>query len=233
MAQRTRPTSATLIAVLNLLIGIPCICCSGAMAGMTLFGLAADKAQPAAAVPVEPKIDPKQDPFGAVMEQVKIQQAFMQKEVPSINTVQLILESIVVMYSFMLLVAGVLMLMNRPAGRLLGLLGVVLMGLTTLASVGYRGAVVYPAMAKWDEKEQARLKAKNQPTPPIGGSQSMLIGLGFGALINLGYSCLAFFVLMSAPVREFYSGTPKSDLESGDDEPEDYRDPRPPDFDDR
>jgi hypothetical protein len=238
MPRRSRPISATLIAIGNILVGLPCLCCSGGLSlvyGMNLVeppqaklanaqGQEDDKNQGnngAAASPEPENI------FDKLKQDDDELEAFLQKELPQRSAVNLAIGIVQTVGSLTLLVSGILLLMGRPMGRTLCFAAAGLLLISGAADVAYSVSFEYPATVKFDQVKAQELKAKNLPPEESQKSDSLLFMIGIVALFSIGYPLLAAGVMITGPVREYYRPNPAQDDElnryHGD---EDYRRPR-------
>ena len=208
MPKPKRPPGAAAIAICNILLGLPCLCCSGA----GTVQQAMEMANPAPPAPPgqEQKAPAGQpaDPFDDFMRQAEEQGRFMAKEVPHQPKVTLVLDALSLLASIALLVSGVGLLMMRPWGRTLCLIGALALATFSLVEVVYDVIFVIPATRKFDEQQEQKRIAQKQPAPPLSQSAGAMFGVAIGALLGVGYPILAMIVMMNPAVRAAYAGTP-------------------------
>jgi hypothetical protein len=217
MATQKRPVGVTIIAIFNLLVGIPCLL--GALCTPfveeIVVGMMESLPKPPAG---------QQDP----VKMVKDQQEFMRKEIPAQKPALIAFAVVQLTYSLLLLVSGIALLSNKSMGRMLAIVAAVLMAATTLGNIVFTAAFVIPATSKW-EKQQANIP---QQAPQPGAALSGAGSLVCSALIGFGYPAIVLIVLMGGPARQFFSGRPVLGRnDEFDDRSDDYDDQR--DDDDR
>ena len=224
MARAKRPVGVTLIAVFNLILGIPCL----------LGALCEPFAEDVAVAMLESLPKPPAGQGEDPVKLVKDEQEFMRKEIPNQKPMLIAFAVFRLAYSLLLLVSAIALLSNKPMGRMLALAAAVLMAITTAGSLVYSAAFVLPAASKW-EKQQANV-AKPAAAPQTAAIFGVA-GLVCSGLIGFGYPAVVFFVLMSGSARQFFSGRPATDLEGDEfDRPRDDfddSDRRRDDYDDR
>jgi hypothetical protein len=218
MPRRSRPANATFIAVCNILLGLPCLCCSGLIS----FGHGADvietqQANPANAAAQGPAADNEGDDANAAKPKNMVEQllkendeseAYLQKELPRRSIINLGIGIVLVIASLLLSVSGVLLLMNRPFGRTLCLAAAAIMLIGGLADAGYGIGVERPATEKFDRLKAQELKAKNQPPVDVTETEGLWVAIGVKAFLCIGYPVLAIAVMMTGLVRNYYRRTP-------------------------
>jgi hypothetical protein len=152
MAKKQKPVGVMLIAIFNLIFGLPCLLGALCIPFAGDASLAMLEALPKAPGPQA------QDPA----KMVKDQQEFMRKEIPAQKAVTIALAVLQLGYSLLLLVSGIMLLSGKPLGRTLAIVAVALMALTTLANIAFGAMFVVPATSKW---EQQQAKVQVQPMP--------------------------------------------------------------------
>ncbi len=222
MARMKRPIGITLIAIFNLIFGVPCL----------LGSMCAPFAEDLALAMVEALPKPPKGQGPDPVKMIKDQQEFMRNEIPAQKPIMIAFGVLQLTYSLLLLVSGIFLLSNKPMGRMLAMAAVGLMVITTLGNIVFTAAFIIPATSKW-EKQQANVGPQAQPaTAAISG----VGGIACSALIGFGYPAVVLIVLMSGPSRKFFSGRPaSSDKDDDFDHPRDDFDDdrRRNDFDDR
>jgi hypothetical protein len=151
---------------------------------------------------------------------------FMQKELPQFLLVSLVLGIVLTIGTLLLLASGVLLLLNRPSGRVLCLMAAVIMIAGGIAYAAYGIGVQLPAAEKFDRMKEQEHKARNLPPPEAGQTQGLWIEIIATAIFSILYPGAAIAVMLSPGARRFY-GRRGSDDEFdryyGDD---DYNEPR-------
>src|SRR5262245_980617 len=220
MPRPKRPGGAALIAVCNILLGLPCLCCTG----ITAFGNGTDlvNPEPPAAPGNKQQAPPAQqgDKFDQMFEELDEQGQFLAREMPHQSMVMLAINVVLVIASLALLVSGVGLLMLRPWGRMLCLVAALVLATVTTAEIVYDVIFLVPAMKKFDEHLEKKRLAQKQPAPPMSKMDGTTIMLALSALLGVGYPILAIVVMMTAPVRAAYAGAPpdEHDRYQSDDE---------------
>jgi len=218
---KSTPIAALIVAIVNLVLFIPCLCCSGANAGVGAFA-----GDGSAFVP-----DPK------MKEDIKKQQQEINNAVPNFKTVELVTNILKVIASIMMVSAAIGLLMKQSWGRLLCILGAAFIILVTLGHAVYQATTTIPAISKVQEEQM-----KKNPAAGPGLGQGFFqganyIGLAIQVLLSAGYPLIALFLMMTPPVRDFYSTSARDrrqhedDLEREDDRREDDYDDRREDYD--
>lgn len=213
------PIAAILVAIGNLILFAPCFCCSG-------FGLAFGSAVGDGSVFA---VNQQQK------EEIKRQQAQLDREVPNMKTIGLIFNAANVLGSMVMVAAAIGLLMKQSWGRMLCILGAALMILITLGNTIYQATSVLPVTLRLQEQQM------RQQNPGAAPPKGFFQGVGYGTLIFMtlflaGYPLIALILMMTGPVRDFYSGgardrSHEDELEAGwGDEPDRGR--RRDDYDD-
>lgn len=184
------PAAAMFVAIMNLVLFLPCACCSGIglVAGPTMGDGTAFVA------------DPEQK---KAVEEVNKR---LKEKVPNLETVQLLTGGLTLIASLGLVIAAVGLLMRQNWGRLLCIGGAIALILVTLLNVGFQATRVIPVTL---EAQKELLFNKGQAGP---GAQEMLGVIAYAALavnvlIQVGYSLLALLLMFTTSVRKFYTGT--------------------------
>jgi hypothetical protein len=186
-SSKSAPVAATLVAIVNLVLFLPCLCTScysgiSVAAGMEGGGFA---------------FDPKQK------EQLKKMEAELDQKLPNRKPVGIAFSILGLIDSAAMVAAAIGLLMKKPWGRLACILASVLMIVFSLVSLIYAAAVVMPPTI---EAQEAMMKGNPGPAPPAGMMAAIMYGsLAFSALLNIGYPLLAVFLMMTGSVRAFYS----------------------------
>jgi hypothetical protein len=219
MARKKKSVAVIVVAVLNLVLGIPCVICIpvGLIATQGLKGMAK---QNQAAGP--------NDPFGQIEEQEK----FMEKEAPGFKAMQYVSATIQVFYGLGLIISAALLLVGKPAGRYLCIAACICFAFWMIGHSVYQVAFVMPAGKKYTEKRLQEMKA---PPPPKGLFEaSTAVALGFNLFIGVGYPLLAIALLMTSGAREALTKRRRADTEDlRDEDYDDYEDRRLRDYDER
>jgi hypothetical protein len=219
MARKKTSAAVIVVAVINLVLGVPCLICipTSLIASEALKGMAK---QNQAAGPA--------NPFGQIDEQER----FMEKEAPGFKTIQYVASGVQVLYALGLIVSAALLLVNKPAGRYLCIAICALFAAWTIGNSVYQVSVAMPAARKYLEKRLQDLKG---PPPPKGLFEaSSAVGLGFNILMGVGYPLLAIALLMTPGARNTMTRHRPADLDDPRDEDyEDYEARRLRDDDDR
>jgi hypothetical protein len=200
MAKAKRPVGATVIAVFNLLFGLPCICCAGIASGGSLFS-AMDKGNDQNAFKIEDK-DAAQNPFLKGMKQGMEEQEFVEKEVSHSNIANFVMYAIGTLASLLLFVSGILLLMMRNSGRWICILGAGLLLTSAAADMLYSTVFVYPAVQKYQDKQRREGKLAPDTTGP---EISALGQPGAFLVLGGGYAILAIAVMLSGPTRDAFA----------------------------
>jgi hypothetical protein len=220
MPPRSKPAALTIVAILNLVVGLPCMCCMGLNAGvLAATGGAAN--QPKAAA---------NDPLGQAMEKMNEQVDFFSKEVPSYKVEQIAYNVVAVLCSIVLVISAIGLFMGRAWGRIGTIAASAVMIIAVLGNTVYTVAAVLPAAKKF---EQQQVGQQAGPPPPKGAQEvSGFIGVCFALLIGAGYPAAAIAMLMTGPVRQYFAeGASRRD--DGYDDRRDDLDRRDDDYDRR
>ncbi len=194
MARPSRPASATLIAVCNILIGLPCLCCSG-------YSTVQDAADAGKANQAQAGNPAQANTFEARIDKVT---ADVEKAIPHHRAVTLASDIGSILGSLLLLVSGVGLLLGRPFGRWFCLVGAGLVLACSVVEVVEIAAFALPE----SRKAEANLGPPAPGQPHIEVSD-ILVGVIFLEVVTgVGYPLLAIVVMMTAPVRRFYRSRP-------------------------
>src|SRR5262245_14891469 len=134
MPKAQRSASITTIAVINLIIGFPCLCCAGIMSGSSWYNVAAKPD------PNQLKIDDKtaaNNPFMQGMKQGLEQAVFIQKELPSMHLINGVMYGMGTVGSLLLFASGIMLLLRVGLGRWVCVLGAALILMSTVLMVAY------------------------------------------------------------------------------------------------
>jgi hypothetical protein len=195
MPRRSRPTAATVVAVFNLIIGIPCFCCMGASIGFEASGLAD---QQAAAPPPPNAGNNALQGLMKMAKEAKEQQDFVAREVPSLKTALIANSIIVLIYALALTMSAIGLLKGQPFARTLCLGASTVMLLTVAGTTVFSAVMVLPAQKKFQEKKQA----EGNPVEVGNGIVEIAVRL----LVRGSYPALAIALLMTGSVRAYYGG---------------------------
>jgi uncharacterized membrane protein len=230
MATSKRPAGAMVIAVFNLVFGLPCVCCTGfASVGSMMSAVNPGKNQE------EIKIDDKDADkmaFLKLMKQELEKSDVLEKEVPHMAIANFVIYAIGALGSLLMFVSGILLLMMRNSGRQLCIVGSVLLLITFTADMLYSAVFVYPPTKKFEEKKQREGKESQQDSG-MGPGVSALVGPCAGLAVGGGYALLAIAVMLSGVTRDAFAAAAR---ERDSDRPgDDYSayDRPPDDFDNR
>ncbi len=200
MARARRSSAITAVGIINLVVGIPCLCCGGAMSGSG-FIHAATKPDPTQVVKIDDKAAAN-NPFAQGMKIGLEQQAFLQKELPRLNLIRGLTYGIGTVGSLLLLISGVLLLLRVGLGKWVCIAGAALVFIGTLSEVAYTSLFVYPATQKFAEKRKLEGKA-----PPAGAGTGSVLGQFMqpcgSLLVGGGYSLFAIAVMLTSPASAF------------------------------
>jgi hypothetical protein len=199
MAKRKKkPPVLMIIAILNILIALPCMCCLGSNA-VVLVAMppeqAANQPKPAA-----------NNPFGQMMAQQGEQLAFIAKESPGYTAEQIGYNIIAVLVSIGLLTSAIGLFMGQSWGRLLCMAACAVMVLAALGNTIYTVAYILPATKKFQSQQLQKGGAPPPPGTSEGRAAGSVIGIAGVLLVGAGYPVLAIGLLMTSPVRSFFSG---------------------------
>jgi len=227
MARAKRSAAVMTIAIINLVIGFPCLCCGGITSGSGLIN-AVSKPDPN-----QIKIDDKaaaNNPFMQGMKQGLEQEVFIQKELPNKHLVQGLTYGIGTVGALLLLTSGILLLLQMGVGRWVCIVGAALVLIGTLAEAVHTGLFVYPTAQKFAEKQKQEGK-----TPPAGsmtgGTIGQLMAPCGGVLIGGGYSVFAIIVMLMTPAAAFGKAARRPEDQEFDDRRDDYDRPADVDYD--
>lgn len=230
MAKRSKPPVLIIVGVLNLIIGISCLCCmSFAMIG-TLMQDAAVGAQPGQGAAGN-------NPFEKIAEQAKEQEDFIAKEVPGYKAMQIGVIVIAMLFAIGLLISSIGLFMGQSWGRWMCILVCLFMMLVGVGNAVWRVAMVLPAQQKFMDQQVAAGKMPgNQGAFNVGRFGAV----GADLLWSVGYPILAIGLLMTPAVRDYFSNKGRredDDFDRRGDYDDDYDDRprrrRDDDYDDR
>ncbi len=188
-ARKKLPAAALAVAIMNLVLFAPCLCCSGFSAAM---GAAGDITSSFASTPQQKEL------------QKKTQEA-IEKEAPNAKPVGLVFNVINVILSTLMIVAAIGLFMGKPWARLLCILGCIALLLVVAGNSLFEVLVTIPAGSKvFDEQ----MKNQNAQAPQGAFGGLMYIGVVLRVLIIGGYAIIAIGLLMTSSVRRAFSGSP-------------------------
>jgi hypothetical protein len=223
MATKKRSVPATVIGILNILLALPCLACSGwDVVGQITDDNNANNPNPANVQNADPK-----NPIMQMQASLDEWGNVMPKEAPNLKTVSLISNVISMLASLILLVSGFMLIFAKPTGRLLCLLGATLLIASVVVEVGYHMVVLRPAAQKFDDQFEQKAKANGHATPFLTIAAVFLIADAVAILLGAGYPLFAIAVMMMPGVREALASSRPSDDDF--DRPRDDFDDRPPD----
>lgn len=184
------PAAAMFVAIMNLILFLPCACCSG-------IGLVAG---PAIGDGTAFAVDPEQK------KAVEALNKRLKEKVPNLDTIQLLTGALTLAASLDLVVAAIGLLMRQNWGRILCIGGAILLIVVTLFNVGFQATKVIPVTL---EAQKEVMGQQGQAAP---GAADALGAIAYGALainvvIQVGYSLLALILMLLPSVREFYTGS--------------------------
>lgn len=225
MAQKKTSAAVIAVAVMNLVLGVPCLICTplGLVATQAMQGFGKQNNQAAAA----------NNPFG----QMEKQQKFMEQEAPGFKIMQYVGAAAGILFSLGLIASAILLFGGKPLGRTVCIAVCALFAVWTLINCGYQLGVAMPASKKFFDQEMQQMKG----APPPKGLFEVSSGIGivFALLIGVGYPILATALLMTPGARKALSGgsasangNPPEDNADDYDRPDGRFRPRD-DFDDR
>lgn len=227
MASRKKPAILYVIATLNLILGIPCLCCMSCAGFGTVAG---EVMKP----PAGAKADPN-NPLTQMNEQLEEQQKFMVKEVAGYKAIQIGVIVVTILYSLALIISAIGLFMGQSWGRWMCIMACIVMILVGLASTVHNLFVVMPASKKFNEQQAAAAK-------PAASGEWYAAGSGVNIALSLawqlGYPILAIALLMAGPAAGYFSNKGRRDNLDRPDEDWDRRgnddiDDRDDDYDDR
>jgi uncharacterized membrane protein (DUF485 family) len=181
------PGAALFIAIMNLVLFLPCACCSGIglVAGQTfndptLFGS-----------------DPQQKQLFE-----KLQQRTKEK-LPNQQTIQLATNGIYLAFSLVIVIGSIGLLSRGNWGRWACLVGFAAIIVTTIISTVYQVAFSIPATI---EMQKELLADQGQAPPGIGEfiGVAMYGTVAVIAFIEIGYAFLGIILLLTPSVANFY-----------------------------
>ncbi len=138
---RKIPVTALFVAIINLVLFVPCLCCSGA--GLAMVGAGGGGSDFA--------LDPKQK------EELKKQEKIVEEKVPNQKAIGMAFSFGNVLGSILMIVAAIGLLKKQSWGRLVCIFGSILLIVDSLANVGYQAKSVLPVTVKiqeWEMREQ-------------------------------------------------------------------------------
>jgi hypothetical protein len=204
--KRVRPTSVTVMGILNIVFGslsLLCVACAGII---IMIALNAD-----------PRILPGgRNPMHDLWD-------FMKREAPSYQFFLILRLGLGVLLSVLLLIAGIGLLNMQNWGRGLSLVCAIIGTVFYIADMVYQLAVENPAAQRWATDFQRR-----NPGLMIDGGMGnnalqTVIAIG-GDLIRIIYCILLVIIMLTPRVSAAFSGRPVSDYEAEarDDEGDEY-----------
>ena len=190
MARRRQSAAVLAVAIMNLVLGVPCLICVpiGLVATEALKGAA--KQNPAAG---------PNNPFGRMDEQQK----FMEQEAPGYQVMQYVGATVSILFALGLILSAVLLLSGKPLGRTLCIAVCACFAIWTLAHAVYQVAVVMPASKKF--LDQQMQKMGGTPAPKGLFEASTGVGIAINVFIGVGYPILATALLLSPGARKALS----------------------------
>lgn len=200
MPKRSKPAAVTIVAILNIVVALPCMCCMGfnAVGLAAMGGGAANQPKPAA-----------NDPFGQAMAQSNEQINFLAKEAPGYKAEQIGYNVVAVLCSLVLLIASIGLFMGQAWGRMATIAACAVMILIALGNAVYSAAFIVPAATKFQEQKVAQQAG---PPPPKGAFEAGgVIGICLGVLVGAGYPAAAIAMLMTGSVREYFASRSRRD----------------------
>jgi predicted membrane protein DUF2127 len=203
MAVRKKPPALLMVAIINLVLGLPCMCCMGVGALGTAAGMGpGGKAQPA------PAPGQAANPFTKFAQDAQEQQEFMAKKAPGYQTGQLAFMIVSAVFSLVLIVTAVGLLLGQSWGRLLCIIACALVIPLGVAHLVHRVVYVLPAAREFTNQ---KMQKAGGAAPPAGSVElGGAVGLLPDAAIGVFYPLLAIALLMTGPVREYFaSGGPR------------------------
>lgn len=221
MAKAKRPVGATVIAVFNLILGLPCLCCAGLASGGSLMSVM-DKGNNQDEFKIDEK-DAAKNPFLKGFKQELEKGDFIEKEVPHMNAVNFVVYAIGVFAGLALLVSGILLLMMRNSGRLICIVGAALLLFHFTVDLAYTAVSVYPAAQKFEEKQRKEGKAPAN-NAGVGIASATLVGPILLLVLGGSYAVLAVAVMLSGATRDAFAAArgDRSDYGDFNRPPEDY-----------
>jgi hypothetical protein len=231
MPRAERSGTITTIAVINLIIGFPCLCCGGLASGNGLLNYSVRK-------DVDKfKIDDKaaaSSPIMQGMQQGMELEIFKQKELPSLHLINMLGFGMGALGSLLLFVSGILLLTRIRLGKWLCIIACVIIFIATLSHLAYTAFVVYPVIKKFGDKQkqEGKTPAANAAT---GGTIGAFLQPCGGLLVGGLYSLIAIGVMVTAPesafgIRSARRRRPDDDF---DDRRDDFEDEPRDDYDER
>jgi hypothetical protein len=144
----------------------------------------------------------------------------LEERVPSYGPVQQAVNGAEIAVTLLMIASGIGLLMFRPWGRLAAIVYAVLSILVTMASLAWYLAAVAPAVVAFGRE----IAATGGPDAEAMGAGIPIAYIGGQIVFSLSavYPLVVFLVLLRPSVRAAFQG------EALPAEPEDYRDPAPP-----
>jgi hypothetical protein len=216
MPRRSKPPVLLIVGIMNLVLGIPCLCCMGfAMVGTAMQ----TQSSPAGGGNANANANAG-NPFAKLNADLEEQDRFRQKEVAGWKPVQIVVIVIAMAFSIALMVSGIGLILGQAWGRWMCIAACALMMVVGLGNAVWRAAVVLPAQQRFADQQ---IKAGKAPSNQGG----MMAAGGIGAVLldilwSMGYPALAIGLLMTGGVRRYFSAPRRVD--TYDDEFDDRRD---------
>src|SRR5262245_17935538 len=184
MPPRSKPANLTIVAILNVIIALPCVCCMGftAIGAASMGDAGVNQPKPAA-----------NDPFGEAMFKMNEQANFIAKEAPGYKAEQLAYSVVVLLCSIGLLISAIGLFMGQQWGRMLSIAACAVMIVAALGNTVYTVIYVMPATKKFEEQHVAKQAG---PPPPKGAQEAGgLVAVCVALLIGAGYPAVAIAML--------------------------------------
>lgn len=199
MARKKQSAAVMAVAIMNLVLGIPCLICVpiGLIAGEAFKGMAKQNNQAAG----------PNNPFGQMDEQEK----FMEQEAPGYQAMRYAGATVSILFALGLILSAILLLGGKPLGRTICLAVCALFAIWTIGNTIYQIAVTMPASKKFFDKQMAQIKG----TPPPKGlfEASTGVGIAISVFIGVGYPILATALLLTPGARRALSSTAATDFD--------------------
>jgi len=188
MASPKMPAAAMIVAIVNLVLFVPCL---GSACFNTLGGASGMDISEVLAVDAKAK------------EQAKKINAAMDEKLPNRRAVEIVFSIAGLIYSVAMIFASIGLLLKKPWGRSACLLAAALVIVVSIARLGYSFVALPPAI---ELQEAAMKEAAAGPAPPPGTMAAVTYGMvGCSGAFMIGYPLLVIILMMTGSVRAFYS----------------------------
>jgi hypothetical protein len=207
--KRVRPTSVTVMGILNIVFGSLSLLCMVCM-GISLLVLSSPDM-----LRLPNGVNPVADMWD-----------FMKREIPGYVAITIGSLVLGLIMSILLLTAGIGLLNMQNWARVMSILYSIVTVLTQLGSLIFTLAFVNPATARWQADFIRRQVGMLPPGADLGGNSALNnIGAVAGAAIGIIYAVVLLIMMLTPTVSAAFGGRPPaSDYEAGQhgDEGDDY-----------